>query len=142
MSEPPSARGGDESPARRPSSARRRASLSGIHMAAIFDDMRNTESSAYLLPIVRLMRKHNGFKDARDDSTVTKKDLQQLAVAWGLSKLQGFWSSHATEKLLMRALFKHAHKLEDSGEPAPFIDAVRRPAVVDRRVCGLTILYG
>ena len=100
-------------------------------MAAIFDDLRNTEWSAYLLPIIRLMRKHNGMKDGRDDQ-ISKRDLQQLAVAWGLSKLPGFWTANATETALMRALYRQARKLEESGESAQFIEAIKRPTVVEK----------
>ena len=133
MSEPPTARGGADDDAglvASPLRGERRTSLSGAHMAAIFDDLRHTESSAYLLPIIRLMRMHNGMKDGSDE--ISKRDLQQLAVAWGLSKQQGFWAANATETALMRALFKHARKLEESGESAQFIEAIKRPTVVER----------
>lgn len=133
MSEPPTARGGaddDVGLVASPLRGERRTSLSGAHMAAIFDDLRHTESSAYLLPIIRLMRMHNGMKDGSDE--ISKRDLQQLAVAWGLSKQQGFWAANATETALMRALFKHARKLEESGESAQFIEAIKRPTVVER----------
>lgn len=138
MSEPPTARGGtddDVFPPAASTRAGRRASLSGMHMAAIFDDLRYTESSAYLLPIIRLMRMHNGMKDDSDE--ISKRDLQQLAIAWGLSKQQGFWSANATVTALMRALYKQARKLEESGESAQFIEAIKRQTVVEKCACGV-----
>ncbi|RYG43820.1 hypothetical protein EON67_12455 [archaeon] len=70
----------------------------------------------------RNMRRKNESRHI-DNPTITKKELQQLAVLWKLSQQPDFWKLHPSEDDLLRVLHKHAKKLRESGTAAPFIEA-------------------
>lgn len=70
------------------------------------------------------MRTKNGVKDAENTDDITKRDLQQLAVAWKLSQQADFWRNHPTVEDLLRALHKHAKKLRELNPAAPHMEVL------------------
>ena len=68
------------------------------------------------------------MKKALSD-VIDKRDLQHLAIWWGLSKKPNFWTKTPTETALAFALHRHAQRLlSTETEDAPFLDVHRAPA--------------
>ena len=102
----------------------RRTSAAGVALDSLFSDMRVNEGRAQLVPIVRNFRVANGIREATlgpDD--ITRKDLQGIAIAWKLpSTVPNFWADNPTEDDLVRALYRHAKRLREQGNPAPHLE--------------------
>lgn len=63
-------------------------------MKGMYKEMRLREARQYLIPHVNKMRDETGSAQASKQPPKLK-DLQQLAVHWGLNKKPGFWSEYS-----------------------------------------------
>lgn len=75
-----------------------------------------------LLCECRNMRSKNGVKDADNGNEISKKDLQQVAIAWKLTQAPDFWKLHPTLDDLLRVLYKNAKRLRETTPGAPFLE--------------------
>jgi len=90
---------------------------------------RFAEAKAVLMPIVRHLRASNGSKDV-DAPEISKRDLQQLAIAWKLTATNpNFWAQHPTVEHLARVLAKTAKRMRETGTWAPHLEGLQAAAV-------------
>lgn len=113
--------------------AARQRSAAAAHLDALGAELRLSQARSQVFPHVVALRRRNAHskrnkKADKDEGSISKKELQQLACFWRLNRIPGFWAKNATFDALLTTLSRHVQQA---------VEAVSAPRVALPRTTSL-----